>query len=304
MRRFAMTVLSLSLMFGPTMAQDPKPAEVPKADAPKADAPKPAEPTKEAAPPTVPPEVEAKLETARRAVAEAIVAAQDANLIETTIEPPPILDILINGYAIDKRDVQATPLPRGVTPEVFAAWFTGYGTKNGTESINFERDLRIVVPSKGLKAYFDKRATLMNRHIEAARKAKLDAKAETDKAAAEAKMKTDAEAKAKTDAETKAKSDADAKMKADAEAKKKAEDEKAAADAKAKADAEARMKADAEAKKKADEAKAAEEAKAKAEAEAKTKADAEAKAKAEAEKAAADAKAKADADKPKDEQPK
>jgi hypothetical protein len=275
-RRFAMTALMLSLMLGHSMAQEPKKDE-PKAEAPKTEAPK-TEPAKDApkeAPkppaelplPTVPPEVEAKRQAALKAVAEFVVAAQDAGLVETSIDPPPVLDLLIQGYAVDARDVKKIPI--AVSPEVFAAWFTGFGGKGGTDKINYINELRIVNPSKGLQVMFDARAKLLNQHMDMVRKANADAKT-----AAESKMKAEAEAKAA----------AEAKMKADMEAK-------AAADAKAKADAEAKMKADAEAK-----AKAEVEAKAKAEAEAKAKMEAEAKAK-----AAAEAKAKADADaKPKD----
>ena len=56
--------------------------------------------------PPIPKEVEAKLEVARKAVAEVIVAAQDAGLVETSIDPPPILDILITGRAIDTRSLK------------------------------------------------------------------------------------------------------------------------------------------------------------------------------------------------------
>ena len=62
-----------------------------KEDTPKTDAPKATEPPL----PPIPPEVQAKIEAARKAVAETIVAAQDAGLVETSIDPPPILDILI-----------------------------------------------------------------------------------------------------------------------------------------------------------------------------------------------------------------
>ena len=76
----------------------------------------------EAPPPAIPKEVEEKLEKARRAVAEAIVAAQDAGLVETSIDPPPILDILIKGYAIDARTLKNPAAKKtywAVTPEVF-----------------------------------------------------------------------------------------------------------------------------------------------------------------------------------------
>jgi len=108
-RRFVTLALSccLVLAMGITridrlFAQDvkkaaaPAPAQTPKTDAPKTetaktepakkdDTPKPAEPPKavEAPLPPIPKEVEAKLEAARKAVAEAIVAAQDAGLVET-----------------------------------------------------------------------------------------------------------------------------------------------------------------------------------------------------------------------------
>ena len=97
--------------------------EAPKAEAAKKDEAK-GEPAKkeeaakkepekyvEAPPPTVPKEVEEKLEKARRAVAEAIVAAEDAGLVDSSIDPPPILDILIKGYAIDAPRSR-TPVPR------------------------------------------------------------------------------------------------------------------------------------------------------------------------------------------------
>ena len=80
--------------------------------------------------PPIPKEVQAKIDAARRAVAEAIVAAQDAGLVETSIDPPPILDILITGRATDARTLKnaSAKKPYAVSPEVFAAWFTGYGT--------------------------------------------------------------------------------------------------------------------------------------------------------------------------------
>ena len=180
------TALSWGLvMTGGAFAQDAKeapPAEEPKTEAPQAEAPKteeakPAEaPKAEAAPadltpPTVPPEVEAKLEAARRAVAEAIVAAEDAGLVDTSISPPPILDILVKGYAIDARVLKDKEgkKPYAVSPEVFAGWFTGYGKLDG---INYVDDVRILNPSAGLKTFFDQRANMLNHHIEAVRKAK------------------------------------------------------------------------------------------------------------------------------------
>jgi hypothetical protein len=177
------------------LAQEAK-KETPKADAPKPDAPKteapkqevkgePAkkeeaakrEPEKgvEAPPPTIPKEVEEKLEKARRAVAEAIVAAQDAGLVDTSIDPPPILDILIKGYAIDARtlkDPSAKKTYWAVTPEVFCGWFTGYNKSLEGVTINPQNDLRIINPSAGLKAWYDQRANMLNNHMEEVRKAK------------------------------------------------------------------------------------------------------------------------------------
>ena len=159
------TALSWGLvMTGGAFAQDAK--EAPPAEEPKAEA-APADLT----PPTVPPEVEAKLEAARRAVAEAIVAAEDAGLVDTSISPPPILDILVKGYAIDARVLKDKEgkKPYAVSPEVFAGWFTGYGKLDG---INYVDDVRILNPSAGLKTFFDQRANMLNHHIEAVRKAK------------------------------------------------------------------------------------------------------------------------------------
>jgi hypothetical protein len=213
-RRFLTIGLSLSLMLslsmvGRLLAQDQK-KETPKAeatkespkddskkDAAKTDEPKKDETKKdetkgaEAAPtpapaaasapaaeplPSIPPEVEAKLEAARRAVAEAIVAAQDAGLVQTTIDPPPILDILITGRALDARTLRdavgKAEKQVGVTPEVFGAWFTGYGKMEG---VNAEKSVRVVQPSKGLKEWYDKRAEIFHSHIEAVRKAKAPA---------------------------------------------------------------------------------------------------------------------------------
>jgi hypothetical protein len=149
-----------------------KPAEAKPADA-KAAAPaeaKPAASIAEEAPKPIPPEVEAKLEAARRAVAEAIVAAQDAGLVDTSIDPPPILDILITGRATDKKALKDK---KGVSPEVFGAWFTGYAPP--LEGITAQGDVRIIQPSQGLKDLYDARAGVLNRHIDAVKKAKAAA---------------------------------------------------------------------------------------------------------------------------------
>ncbi len=139
---------------------------------------KPVEPAKkeEAKPvepplPPIPPEVQAKLEAARKAVAELIVAAQDAGLVETSIDPPPILDLLITGRATDARTIKGPTAkkPYAVSPEVFAAWFTSYGKLEG---VNFVEDVRILNPSAGLKEWYDQRARMLDQYIQEIRKAK------------------------------------------------------------------------------------------------------------------------------------
>jgi hypothetical protein len=182
--RIATIALSLCLLLGLTgthhlRAQEetkkekdesPKP-DASKPEAPKEETPKPdASAATETAPPPIPPEVELKLEAARRAVAEAIVAAQDAGLVKTTIDPPPILDILLTGRANDEATLKAHT---GVSPEVFGAWFTGYGT---VKDITPQKDVRITQPDRGLKELYNQRANLLNRHIEAVRKAQEVAK--------------------------------------------------------------------------------------------------------------------------------
>jgi len=173
-RRFVTIALSLSLLLGLTapnrmFAQAPEktdaaPSETKKEDASKAEA------KKESTPIPIPPEVEAKLEAARRAVAEAIVAAEDAGLVKTTIDPPPILDILITGRANDESAIADRT---GVSPEVFGAWFTNHGKAAAT--IDPSKDVRIVPPLKGLQALFDQRAEVLNKHIKAVRDAKAAA---------------------------------------------------------------------------------------------------------------------------------
>ena len=188
MRRFATIVLSLGLFLGLNGARhllagdDPKKDETSKSEPAKPEAsqtdtakekeknkeatPKPdTSASAESAPPVIPPEVEAKLEAARRAVAEAIVAAQDAGLIKTSIDPPPILDVLATGRANDEATLKAKT---GVSPEVFGAWFTGYGT---TKDITPQKDVRITRPDAGLKDLYTQRANFLTRHIEAVRKA-------------------------------------------------------------------------------------------------------------------------------------
>jgi hypothetical protein len=138
-----------------------------KEETPKTEAPKAVEPPL----PPIPPDVQAKIEAARKAVAEAIVAAQDAGLVETSIDPPPILDILITGRATDTRVLKNTTAkkPYAVNPEVFGAWFTGYGKLEG---INYADDVRIIPPSAGLKQWYDQRARILEQYIQEIRKAK------------------------------------------------------------------------------------------------------------------------------------
>ncbi len=170
-------------------APAPAPAPAPKQEAPKADAAK-AEPAKkveaakepekvvEAPPPTIPKEVQEKLEKARLAVAEAIVAAQDAGLVDSSIDPPPILDILIKGYAIDARTLKNPSAKKtywAVTPEVFCGWFTGYNKTLEGVTINPQTELRIINPSAGLKDWYDQRANMLNKYIDEVRKAKAPA---------------------------------------------------------------------------------------------------------------------------------
>ncbi len=174
-----------------------KKAEAAKTEpAPKADASKKAEPKKEepkeAPLPPIPPEVQAKLEAARKAVAEAIVAAQDAGLVESSIDPPPILDILITGRAIDARAIKgpSAKKPYAVSPEVFAAWFTGYGK---IEGVNYVDDVRILNPSAGLKEWYDQRARMLDQYIQQIRKSKgapAAKKAETPAPAAKTEAAT------------------------------------------------------------------------------------------------------------------
>jgi hypothetical protein len=148
----------------PAKTQETAKEDPAKKDAPKTEAPKAPEPPL----PPIPPEVQAKIDAARKAVAEAVVAAQDAGLIESSIDPPPILDLLVNGRVTDARTLKGAK-PYGMTPEVFGAWFTGFGK---TEGINYEADLRIMHPSAGLKQYYEQRSRILEQYIQEARKAK------------------------------------------------------------------------------------------------------------------------------------
>lgn len=204
MRRVVTLGVSLAFLLamlaaGQLFAQDEKKegvAQEPKVEVKPGDASKPADkpgegeaakPAEKAtpepvAPPAlkvVPPEVEAKLEAARRAVAEAIVAAQDAGLVDTTIDPPPILDILILGQANDKAVLEsklnelkanpnASPEAR-LSVEVFGAWFSGQGKLEG---VDLQKNIRIISPSQGLVDWYAKRADILKRHIDEVRKSK------------------------------------------------------------------------------------------------------------------------------------
>jgi hypothetical protein len=150
---------------------DPKKDEA-KKDEPKKDAPK-AEPPL----PTVPPEVEAKRQAALKAVADLIVSAQDAGLVDTTIDPPPILEILLTGRATDARTLKAklealkanpNDSPEaGLDPEAFGAWWTGSGKLEGATA---EKNVRIMQPSKGLQDFYDRRASELKAQIAEIRK--------------------------------------------------------------------------------------------------------------------------------------
>jgi hypothetical protein len=168
-RRFAMMALSLSMLFGLTGAhhlfaqvkKDEPKKEAPKAEAPKKEATKAEEPL-----PPIPPDVQKKIDAAWKAIAEAVVAAEDAGLVKSSIKPAPVLDILITGRATDEAAVKART---GVSPEVFGAWFTHYGQVTG---VTPQTDIRIIQPSAGLQTWYDQRAAKLNAEIDALRKAK------------------------------------------------------------------------------------------------------------------------------------
>jgi hypothetical protein len=177
-------------------SQEPAKTEAPKAEAPQGEAAKPEgapaeapkaeaaapaqstpEPTKAQELPPIPPEVQAKLEAARKAVAEAIVAAERAGLVKTTVDPPPILDILITGRATDADAIKARTdqMPEvGVSPEVFGAWFTGQGKMDG---VTAEKNIRIIPPSKGLSEWYRQRAVILAPYLATARQASAPAEA-------------------------------------------------------------------------------------------------------------------------------
>ena len=134
-------------------------------NAPKAET-KPSEPLKS---PAVPKDVQDRINEAWDAIAAMILTAQDAGLVKTSIDPPPVLDILIDGKADDETVLLAgVGKPNGptvaVSPEVFGAWFTGYGKTPGVVAVD---QVRITPPSAGLKEWYDRRAQLLTSHIEA-----------------------------------------------------------------------------------------------------------------------------------------
>ncbi len=195
-RRIVTLALSLSFVLGLSAirfvsAQDEAKKDAPPAEAPKADvapapaaapapAPAPAPAASAAAPAEkpIPPEVQAKIDAARKAVAEAIAAAEKAGLVETTIDPPPILDILLTGQAhdltvlkakADELKAKTAKVPDvGVSPEVFGAWHTGFGKLEGISAMD---DVRIIPPSKGLTDWYRKKADVFKPLLEEARKA-------------------------------------------------------------------------------------------------------------------------------------
>jgi len=192
-RRFATIALSFTLTLGlcaagRLQAQDPKKDEPKPADKKTADT-KPGEAksvdtktaetktadTKAAVPteaplPPMPPAVEAKRQAALKAVAEYIVDAQDAGVVDTSISPPPILDLLVTGKATDKRDLKAG---KGVSPEVFGAWFSRQNIP--MEGITAQGDVRIFQPSMGLQDLYDARAGQLLNFMDIYRKAKAAA---------------------------------------------------------------------------------------------------------------------------------
>ncbi len=56
-----------------------------------------------------------------------------------------------------------------MSPEVFGAWFTGYGKM---DEINYRDDVRIMPPSEGLKQWYDQRARILEQYIQEIRKTK------------------------------------------------------------------------------------------------------------------------------------
>ncbi|QDV38800.1 hypothetical protein [Tautonia plasticadhaerens] len=189
MRRSLTVLLSLGLVLGlgairSLVAQDEEPApavsapEAPqegqdetKAEAPASEAPAPAS---SSSTDELPPEVQQKREAALKAVAELIVAAEEAGLVQTNVEPPPILDVLVLGKSTDKTDLEAASGNAEtqvglVNPEAFAAYFTGYAEP--PEGLTAQANVRIRQPSEGLKEFFDKRADALRPYLEAARSA-------------------------------------------------------------------------------------------------------------------------------------
>ncbi|MBX6312092.1 MAG: hypothetical protein IRY99_04110 [Isosphaeraceae bacterium] len=224
MHRFATIALSLALLLGLNaagrlLAQDEKKEaqqeetkkdnaqkDESKKDESKKDESK-SEAAKPAAPPTIPPEVQAKLDAARKAVAEAIVAAEKAGLVKTSIQdPPPIMDILARGYTDDadvlkakldelKANPNADP-EAGLSPEVFGAWWTNHGKMEGVVP---EKHVRIIQPSKGLIDLYNARAKALEPYLAEARKAQSGEAAKKEEAQSKEETKTEEKAEPKKD---------------------------------------------------------------------------------------------------------
>ena len=199
MRRFLTVLLSLGLVLGlgairSLVAQDEEPASAsPASEAPqegqdesKTEPEAPA-PAASSSADELPPEVQEKREAALKAVAELIVAAEKAGLVQTNVEPPPILDVLVLGKSTDKADLEAASGNAEtqvglVNPEAFAAYFTGYAEP--PEGLTAQANVRIRQPSEGLKDFFDKRADALRPYLDAARSAS-SGETETEAAPAE-----------------------------------------------------------------------------------------------------------------------
>ncbi len=128
-----------------------------------------------------------------------IVAAQDAGLVETSIDPPPILDILITGRATDLRTLKNTTAkkPYAVSPEVFGAWFTGYGKTRGHQLRGGRSDHQ---PQRRPQAVVRLARRILEQYIQEIRKAKGPAPKKEESKPAETKK---AEEPKKTDTPTK-----------------------------------------------------------------------------------------------------
>ena len=91
---------------------------------------------------------------------------------------PPVDKDFLQPDGVDFREVGSIAItvknttakkPYAVSPEVFCAWFTGYGKMEG---IDYVHDVRIINPSAGLKQLYDQRASILRNYIDEIRKAK------------------------------------------------------------------------------------------------------------------------------------